>query len=307
MEAVSLDHVSKTYSLRGKQVEALSDFSLTIDEGEIVGLVGPNGAGKSTMVKLICGILTPTSGTVRTLGYTPSRERVRLASSMGVMFGQRSSLWYNIPVEESMLLMRDIYAIPKELYIDRLDEYSHMLGVEDLLSVPVRKLSLGQRMRCELLATILHHPRLLILDEPTVGLDVAAKAAFREILHRLSANLSTTVVLCTHDLQDVERVCHRVILLNHGRKELDLEMASLLRSAEQYVTLEIQAVPGAEGLRASPYFRTSNQEWMAFYLPRTSMSGFIQSAIDSIGASVKFRSSEPSLEDILYAYYHEAH
>jgi ABC-2 type transport system ATP-binding protein len=305
MGVACFESVRKTYRRAGKHIVAVDCLSMSLNEGEIVGLVGPNGAGKSTLVKLLCGILSPTEGDVRTLGFIPSRQRQALAQHIGVVFGQRSSLWYNIPALESMLLMRDIYSIPRGAFSERLHEYSRLLGADHLLSVPVRKLSLGERMRCELLATVLHHPRLLILDEPTIGLDIAAKSAFREVIRNMASGLRTTVLLTTHDLQDVEKVCDRVVLINKGQKELDLALSELLGPAQQHVTIEVEEVPGAERLRESPFYREVRQGWLAFYLPRSRMSEFLQNVVDQFGDSARFRTGEPNLEDILYSYYHE--
>jgi ABC-2 type transport system ATP-binding protein len=159
-------------------------------------------------------------------------------------------------------------------------------------------------MRCELLATILHHPRLLILDEPTIGLDIAAKSAFREVIRNLASGLRTTVLLTTHDLQDVEKVCDRVVLINKGQKELDIALSELLGASQQHVTIEVEEV-GAERLRESPFYREVRQGWLAFYLPRSQMSEFLETVVNQFGGSAKFRTGEPNLEDILYSYYHE--
>jgi len=199
------------------EVTAVKDISFTIPQGEICGYIGENGAGKSTTIKMLAGILVPTSGTVRVAGYVPWRERERFVRNIGVVFGQRSQLWWDIGVIESFQLLRKVYRVPMADYRRRLDELVERLQLGDLLNRPVRKLSLGQRMRCELVASLLHNPSILFLDEPTIGLDIVVKTEIREFLIRLNREHGTTILLTTHDLQDIEALCSRVIMLDDGR------------------------------------------------------------------------------------------
>jgi ABC-2 type transport system ATP-binding protein len=199
------------------EVTAVKDISFTIPRGEICGYIGENGAGKSTTIKMLAGILVPTSGTVRVAGYVPWRERERFVRNIGVVFGQRSQLWWDIGVIESFQLLRKVYRVPMEDYRKRLDELVERLRLGDLLHRPVRKLSLGQRMRCELVASLLHNPSILFLDEPTIGLDIVVKTEIREFLLQLNREHGTTILLTTHDLQDIEALCSRVIMLDDGR------------------------------------------------------------------------------------------
>ena len=199
------------------EVTAVKDISFTIPQGEICGYIGENGAGKSTTIKMLAGILVPTSGTVRVAGYVPWRERERFVRNIGVVFGQRSQLWWDIGVIESFRLLRKVYRVPMADYRRRLDELVERLQLGDLLNRPVRKLSLGQRMRCELVASLLHNPSILFLDEPTIGLDIVVKTEIREFLIQLNREHGTTILLTTHDLQDIEALCSRVIMLDDGR------------------------------------------------------------------------------------------
>lgn len=198
------------------QVTAVNDISFTIPRGEICGYIGENGAGKSTTIKMLTGILVPTSGDIRVNGFVPHKERERFVRGIGVVFGQRSQLWWDIGVIESFRLLRKVYRVPEEEFRPRLDELTERLQLGDILNRPVRKLSLGQRMRCELAAALLHNPSIVFLDEPTIGLDIVVKTEIREFLKSMSETHGTTILLTTHDLQDIEALCSRVIMLDDG-------------------------------------------------------------------------------------------
>jgi ABC-2 type transport system ATP-binding protein len=200
-----------------KRVAAVKDISFTIPRGEICGYIGENGAGKSTTIKMLTGILVPTSGSVKVNGYIPYKEREAFVRGIGVVFGQRSQLWWDIGVIESFRLLRKVYRVPEREFNQRLDELVQRLQLGELLHRPVRKLSLGQRMRCELAASLLHNPSILFLDEPTIGLDIVVKTEIREFLKQLNQRYETTILLTTHDLQDIEALCSRVIMLDDGR------------------------------------------------------------------------------------------
>jgi ABC-2 type transport system ATP-binding protein len=202
-------------------VAAVSDVTFSISPGEMVGYIGANGAGKSTTIKMLTGILTPTSGEIVCNGFTPWRERTRYVATIGVVFGQRTQLWWDIAVVESFKLLKEIYGLSEEDYRQRMALFDRVLGLSAYLHQPVRKLSLGERMRCDLAASLLHRPSLLFLDEPTIGLDVVAKASVREFLQEINRREETTVLLTTHDLSDIETLCRRVIVIDHGRLLFD--------------------------------------------------------------------------------------
>jgi ABC-2 type transport system ATP-binding protein len=200
-----------------RTVAAVDGVSLTIEQGEMVGYIGPNGAGKSTTLKMLTGVLSPTSGEVSVFGLTPVPQRTRLALRIGVVFGQRSQLWWDLPLRESFRLLRHIYRVPPADHEARLRRCRDLLDLDEFLDTPVRQLSLGQRMRGELTAALLHGPGVLFLDEPTIGLDVVSKQAVRSFLAELGASGDVTLVLTTHDLADIERLCGRLVVIDHGR------------------------------------------------------------------------------------------
>lgn len=195
---------------------AVDSLDLTIASGSFTALIGPNGAGKSTVVKMLTGILAPSSGELSVLGYEPVRQRAALAAHIGVVFGQRSQLWWDLPLQDSFVLLRHLYRLPAATFAASLEEMTERFDLGPLLTQPVRTLSLGQRMRAELAAALLHQPRLLFLDEPTIGLDVVSKFAMRDALRDLHRRSGTTILLTTHDLDDVEELCERVVIIDHG-------------------------------------------------------------------------------------------
>lgn len=224
-------------------VRALDDVSFTIADGEMVGYMGPNGAGKSSTIKILSGILTPERGSCVVDGLTPWKSRVEHVRRIGVVFGQRSQLWWDIPVIESFELLRDIYSVPQAQYRRNLDELTALLQLSELLRTPTRQLSLGQRMRCELAASLLHSPSILFLDEPTIGLDAVSKLAVREFILRLNQTHGTTVILTTHDMQDIAALARRVILIGRGRILMDGTLDDLAGGAKEGQNLD-EAVAG---------------------------------------------------------------
>lgn len=210
-------------------IHALDHVSFSIDDGEMVGYIGPNGAGKSSTIKILSGILTPDSGTCVVNGRTPWKDRVKHVKEIGVVFGQRSQLWWDVPVIDSYELLKDIYQIPQNQYQSNLDELTELLNLSELLMTPTRQLSLGQRMRCEIAASLLHRPKVLFLDEPTIGLDAVSKLAVREFILKLNETHKTTVILTTHDMQDIEALTRRIIMIGKGRVLLDGKLSDIKR------------------------------------------------------------------------------
>lgn len=301
METINLKNVSKTYHTKKKDFPALKNLSFATHPGEIIGLVGPNGAGKSTLVKLLCGILTPTEGSINVLNQVPYKNRKTLANELGVMFGNRSSLWFNIPAIESVYLMRDIYQIEASVFQKRLEHYGKILGVEKLLEKPVREMSLGQRIRVELLVSILHEPKILLLDEPTLGLDIVTKNHLRQLFVTLSEENQTTILLTTHDISDVEKICHRVLLINHGEKLLDCNRQDFKRIQEQQNVILVDPESCSPLLMDHPKLREKNPEWLKFILSKDEVGAFIQNYL----TDAKFVVDTPDLEDILYDLYED--
>jgi len=204
-----------------RTVPAVAALDLSVERGEMIGLVGPNGAGKSTTIKMLTGILAPSGGRVRVAGLDPQRQRRQLAERIGAVFGQRTQLWWDLPLIDSLALLRHLYRVPEERYAANLERLRAMLELDEFLRTPVRQLSLGQRMRGDLAAALLHDPELLYLDEPTIGLDVVAKARIRAFLREINAERGVTVLLTTHDMDDVEALCSRIVIVDHGRKLYD--------------------------------------------------------------------------------------
>ena len=243
-------------------LKAVDRISFDIEPGEMVGYIGPNGAGKSTTIKMLTGILVPSSGEIRSNGFVPWKQRTEYVRGIGVVFGQRTQLWWDIAVVESFKLLRRIYDVPPRDFAERMDTFNQILGIGDYLHTPVRKLSLGERMRCDLAAALLHNPPILFLDEPTIGLDVVAKDHIRQFLRAINEKYRTTVLLTTHDLDDIEELCRRIMIIDHGTLLYDGPLGQLkqkllrikqikfvLRDKEQMANL---AALSRDGLEIEP-------------------------------------------------------
>ena len=234
------------------RVDALSDVSFTVRDGEMVGYIGPNGAGKSSTIKIMSGVLTPDSGTCVINGRVPWKERTAHVQEIGVVFGQRSQLWWDVPVADSFELLRDIYRVDGAAYRKTLSRLTELLELGERLRTPARQLSLGQRMRCEIAAALLHEPKILFLDEPTIGLDAVSKAAVRGFIRICNKERGTTVILTTHDMQDIEALAERILLIGRGRILLDgtLDELKRRRPAQRRLTVAYGggALPAVEGL-----------------------------------------------------------
>lgn len=229
MAIISAQNVTKRFVRRqgwfrqasSHVVTAVDHLELVVEEGEFLGILGPNGAGKSTTIKMLTGILHPTEGTIEVAGWSPQRQRMRLALNIGIVFGQRSQLWWDLPLKQSFAILQRMYRVKTPEYRVRLDQLDALLDLRAFWDTPVRQLSLGQRMRGELAAAMLHAPKLLFLDEPTIGLDVEAKAAIRQFLRSVNRESGTTIILTTHDMSDVEELCQRIVVIQHGHTAFD--------------------------------------------------------------------------------------
>lgn len=222
-----------------KIVEAIKDVSFSIEKGEIVGYIGPNGAGKSTTIKILSGILTPSSGTCKVNGITPWLKREEYVKKIGVVFGQRSQLWWDIPAEDTFDLLKDVYDINEEEYQRTKNDLIEKLNLKDIINVPVRQLSLGQRMRCEIAASLLHSPEILFLDEPTIGLDAVSKQIVRDFIKKLNKKKNVTVILTTHDMSDIEALAKRIILIGKGKVLYDGTLKKLKNNYDNYKYITI--------------------------------------------------------------------
>ncbi|NLZ73852.1 MAG: ATP-binding cassette domain-containing protein [Bacteroidales bacterium] len=232
--------IKDLFSRNYNTIKAVNDVSLTIDQGEMVGYLGPNGAGKSTTIKMMSGVLEPTSGTILVNRKIPYKNRTQNAQNIGVVFGQRTQLWWSLPVIESFKILKDIYQIPDKDYQDQLALYESLIDLKPLYSKPVRQMSLGQRTLCDILAAFLHNPSVIFLDEPTIGLDVSMKAKIRVLIHELNVRRNTTVILTTHDIGDVDALCERIIIIDKGAMLYDNTAEKLKGFFGAYRTLKIK-------------------------------------------------------------------
>ena len=257
MSFIEIKQISKTFKVAKKksglkesiksffffffiEVKAVEDISFSIEEGEIVGYIGPNGAGKSTTIKILSGILIPDSGECQIDGMTPWKDRVRYVKKIGVVFGQRSQLWWDIPAEDTFDLLKDIYEIPEEEYQATKEDLINKLNLQDIINIPVRQLSLGQRMRCEIAASLLHKPKILFLDEPTIGLDAVSKQIVRDFIKKLNKEKKITVILTSHDMADITALAKRIILIGKGHVLYDGSLKKLQNKyeTEKYVSIK---------------------------------------------------------------------
>jgi ABC-2 type transport system ATP-binding protein len=273
-------------------IRAVDGVTLAVDEGEIVGYLGPNGAGKSTTIKMLTGILVPSGGTVEVLGFDPARQRKRLARRIGVVFGQRTQLWWDLPLRDSLELLRHMYRVPEPRFRENLAIAQEVLDLDPFLDSPVRQLSLGQRMRGDLAAAILHDPALLVLDEPTIGLDLLAKDHIRTFLRRYNEERGVTMLLTTHDLGDIEQLCDRVIVIDHGRLQFDGDADALrARFAHQIeIAADFAAPPDLEAGKAETMriARETDQRWRLSF----------DAAEWTAGSAVRWLTTRGDLRDI---------
>ncbi|MEU2352221.1 ATP-binding cassette domain-containing protein [Streptomyces misionensis] len=312
---IELDEVEKVFSVRRKtgflrrerqEVRAVDSLSFTVARGEMVGYIGPNGAGKSTTIKMLTGILTPSGGRLRVAGIDPSRQRSRLAHRIGVVFGQRTTLWWDLPLIDSYRLAHRMYRIPDARYRENLDRLVELLELRGLLDTPVRQLSLGQRMRGDIAAALLHDPEVLYLDEPTIGLDVVSKAKVRGFLRELNAAQGTTVLLTTHDLQDIEQLCSRVMVIDRGRLMYDGPLAGLHEAGESERTLVVdleRELPPVEVPSARVVRVEGPRQWLAF--PAGQSAAPVVARLAAEYPLVDLSVREPDIEAVIAKMYAE--
>ncbi|MFF5444462.1 ATP-binding cassette domain-containing protein [Streptomyces sp. NPDC012888] len=313
---IELRDVEKVFDVRRRagrfrrekhQVRAVDGISFEVAAGEVVGYIGPNGAGKSTTIKMLTGILTPSGGRLRVAGIDPAAERTRLARRIGVVFGQRTTLWWDLPLKDSYGLMRRMYRIPEARFRRNLDRCVERLDLGALLDVPVRQLSLGQRMRGDIAAALLHDPDVLYLDEPTIGLDVVSKAKVRGFLRQLNEEAGTTVLLTTHDLQDIEQLCERVMVIDHGRLMYDgplggLHTAGTAGEVERTLVVDLEReLPPIEVAGARTVRVEGPRQWLAF--PAGQSAAPLVAAVAADYPLVDLSVREPDIEDVIARMY----
>ncbi|MFG2844929.1 ATP-binding cassette domain-containing protein [Kitasatospora sp. NPDC048296] len=315
MSLIELQDVHRTFTVRARtgrfsrtkrEVRAVDGLSFTVEAGECVGYIGPNGAGKSTTIKMLTGILVPSAGRLRVAGVDPARERVALARRIGVVFGQRTTLWWDLPLRDSFELARRIYRIPDRRYRENLGRCIELLDLDGLLDTPVRQLSLGQRMRGDLAAALLHDPQVLYLDEPTIGLDVVSKGRVREFLREVNRDRGTTVLLTTHDLTDIEQLCGRVMVIDHGRVVHDGGLDGLHTTGRSERTLVVdlaEARPPIEVAGVRVVKVEGPRQWLAF--PARESAAPIVAAVAARYPLVDLSVREPAIEDVIARMYAE--
>ena len=293
-------------------VKAVDDISMTIDQGEIVGYLGPNGAGKSTTIKMMTGVLEPSSGEIIVNGRVPYKNRTLNAAEIGVVFGQRSQLWWALPLIESFKLLKDIYGISDADYKNMMDFYQSQVDIEPILHKPVRQMSLGQRTLSDILAAFLHNPRIVFLDEPTIGLDVSMKSKIRTLIHALNKEKNTTVILTTHDMGAVDALCRRIVIIDKGKMLYDNDMEHLKNFFGSYRTLKVRvkgdlkAEAEVIGKELSEFQVTADDEWISILVDEDK-----RKVIDVLGQLQQARQirdmqlEEISTEDVIKKIYEE--
>ncbi len=312
MPVIELSDVSRAFTVTSRtgwrrtrrEVRAVDGLSFTVEPGEVMGYIGPNGAGKSTTIKMLTGILVPSGGSIRVAGVDPSRHRLKLAKRIGVVFGQRTTLWWDLPLKDSFAVLQKMYDVPRARHAENLATFVELLDLGDLLDVPVRQLSLGQRMRGDIAAALLHDPEIVYLDEPTIGLDVISKARLREFLAQVNAERRTTVILTTHDLDDIEALCTRVMVIDHGHQIFDgtLDRLRASQSAPRTLVVDLATslppieVPGATVTKVD-----GPRQHLTF--PATTKAAPLLSQIAATYPLVDLTIAEPTIESVITQLY----
>jgi ABC-2 type transport system ATP-binding protein len=305
VNAIEVAGLRRTFRVRRTVVTAVDGIDFTVTAGEMVGYIGPNGAGKSTTIKMLTGILVPTAGRIRVAGLEPARRRTELARRIGVVFGNRSLLWWDLPLGQSFDLLRHVYRVPAGDHRRRLAELMDVLELGPLLDRPVRQLSLGQRMRGELTAALLHAPEVLFLDEPTVGLDIVSRARVREFLLELNRRGGVTVLLTTHDLADIERLCPRMLIIDHGRVLYDggtAEIAARFGGTRTLVVDLAESRPPLRLVGASVIRTDGPRQWIRFR-PADATAAQLVAAVGEQAPLVDLAIEEPDIEEIVRRIY----
>lgn len=317
MSYIDVQNLSKSFTLRKKrekgkllrektEVKALQDISFSIEEGELVGYIGPNGAGKSTTVKILSGILTPDGGSVQVGGMTPWKERKRHVQRIGVVFGQRSQLWWDVPIIDSYQLLKDIYRVPEDQYKKRLSDLSDALDLSAILKTPLRQLSLGQKMRAELCGSLLHGPKLLFLDEPTIGLDAVSKLALRDFLKEENQKKGTTILLTTHDMEDIAALCQRVMVLGHGKKLFDGALPQLLSKYDTVRVIDVRYGGGRlPSLPDACQVEAHGDSYKITYEPEKMPTAHLLSLLQNAGEIRELTAQPQNIDHLIAAMYKE--
>lgn len=300
--------IKSFFKRKYKTIDALKDVSFRIDEGEIVGYIGPNGAGKSTTIKIMCGILAPTSGECVIDGFNPYKERKDYVKNIGAVFGQRSNLSWDLPIIDSYELLKEIYKVSDTDYQERLQRITKILGLDELLNVPPRQMSLGQRMKCELAGVLLHNPKILFLDEPTIGLDSTAKLAVRDMVRKINKEMKVTVILTTHDMNDIEALANRVILIGKGRLLYDGSFKEIKDRFKNNITIDVELFEPNEDFQIDKYEVISNNDGLIKLKPKDdtkfNIVKFTKEVYDKYNVK-DINVNSLNLEEIIYHLYKE--
>ena len=302
-----LDALKSLFYRKVITVEALKGVSLTVERGSIVGLLGPNGAGKSTLIKILTGVMFPTSGTASVLGYTPWKQRARYVEHIGAVFGQKSQLIWDIPPADAFRMNKEIYAIPSDVYKSRLDSLTELFGVGEVSRKPTRVLSLGERMKCEFIMALLHGPQVVFLDEPTIGLDVIAKSKVRDCVSELNRQ-GVTFILTTHDMDDVESLAERVVVINHGEIKFDGTLLALRHRVGEKKLVRITTetpLNGAFSESLQLISRPSEFEAVFELTDPTQGLGPLMSALGAVKGITDIAIEDPPIEEVIKTFYRE--
>ncbi|MGW5193743.1 ABC transporter ATP-binding protein [Kribbella sp. NPDC004138] len=312
MAVIELDNVSRAFTVTSRsgmrrtrrEVRAVDGMTFAVEPGEVVGYIGPNGAGKSTTIKMLTGILVPSGGSIRVAGVDPSRHRLKLARRIGVVFGQRTTLWWDLPLKDSFAVLQKMYDVPLARHRENLATFVELLDLGDLLDVPVRQLSLGQRMRGDIAAALLHDPEIVYLDEPTIGLDVISKARLREFLAQVNAERRTTIILTTHDLDDIEALCTRVMVIDHGHQIFDgtLDRLKSSQSAPRTLVVDLAtSLPPIEVTGATVVKVDGPRQHLTF--PTSTSAAPLLAEIAANYPLMDLSVSEPTIESVITQLY----